>query len=254
MFNTKAIACAAAIGCLLSFLSGLLFKVPFGIVCLRALFSAVLGGAAGFLIAFIWDKFLAYTGETVPLQTAAPGNSLDITIGDESLPEDRGGPSFHVDVSASSAVSEKKEAASAPPPAAAVPAAEKMPENSGRETAAAERSVPVQNKPPLPSENGNPASGDTETEAGDSKNEAAPAANTEKNTSAPPQTAKTDVDGLDSLPDMNNLLSSMQLDSEEDEDSEEQTPEIRSSAYSDTSVQDTGLMAQAIRTILSKDN
>lgn len=101
MANSKVIIISIVSGFVLSFLIGIISGVSVGIVVLRALLFALAFGVVMFGADFVFRRFLAFGGEaeTALDSSEAPrtGTKIDISIGDEPLPDDGNGPDFYVD-------------------------------------------------------------------------------------------------------------------------------------------------------------
>lgn len=108
MINPKYIIISVVFGFFLSFFVGLIAGVSFGIVLLRALLFAVVFGIVIYAALWIFQNFLSLgtdNSESSVESSNIPktGTKIDISIGDESLPDDGSGPDFYVkDVSSSS--------------------------------------------------------------------------------------------------------------------------------------------------------
>ena len=104
MKNPKVIIIFAATGFVLSLLTGIIFRVSFGVVILRALIFTVLFGGLGFLSNFIFHKYLLDSVDIEGVGDASSGNKtgsvVDIYIGDEPLVEDGNHLDFYVSNSA----------------------------------------------------------------------------------------------------------------------------------------------------------
>lgn len=100
MINPKVICISAATGFVLSFLVGIIAGVSFGSVLLRALISTLICGALGYVIPFIFHTFLNVKSEgdlqVEPNNETHTGSLVDISVGDEPLAEEDGGPDFYV--------------------------------------------------------------------------------------------------------------------------------------------------------------
>lgn len=104
MINPKYIGIAATVGFVLSFLIGIFSGISFGLLLLRALICAAIFAAVGAGGSFLYQKFLS-DGQSESVSDVSDasaekasrvGGIVDIKIGDESLPEDEGGPRFNV--------------------------------------------------------------------------------------------------------------------------------------------------------------
>jgi len=100
MFNPKLIAIAAVCGLLLSFLSGVFSGVNFGVVLLRSFISALIAGGIAAGVGVLYKKFLEQTSDSLSAGSenlSSPGSVVDITLGDDDLQDDDSGPGFYVD-------------------------------------------------------------------------------------------------------------------------------------------------------------
>lgn len=98
MINPKVICISAATGFVLSFLVGIIAGVSIGIVLLRALVFALICGLLGYVVSFVFRTFLKIEGE-MRVETSSEahtGSLVDISVGDEPLAEEDGGPDFYV--------------------------------------------------------------------------------------------------------------------------------------------------------------
>lgn len=99
MFNSKVIVVAGVIGFLLSFVTGLFSGVGFGFVLLRAIIFAISLGVLAAIIMFVFDKFLdmdSVEPSTYPTEVNV-GSMVDVTVGEDELPEEDSAPGFYVD-------------------------------------------------------------------------------------------------------------------------------------------------------------
>lgn len=97
MFNPKVLIITAAVGFVLSFLAGLFSGISFGYILLRALISAIILVLVAIGISYISKTFLDVS-VTLPVsgETTVTGTTVDITVADEALPEESGAPEFYV--------------------------------------------------------------------------------------------------------------------------------------------------------------
>lgn len=274
MINPKYIGIAAGVGFVLSFLIGIFSGISFGLVLLRALICAVIFAAVGAGGSFLYQKFLSDgQSETVsdaPVEKVSrTGGVVDITIGDETLPEDEQGPRFNVGMTRSSlkaaglasegARPQPQFASYAPSPAA--PMAQEAAQ-------AMQQEVPPQ--PAVPADSGEAASFqpmnlvDATTASASSPAPAAqPVPQEAPVSSGGGESAASD--GLEELPDIGFFSSDS---SEEDGEGageivsdsefamEDDARSFRSSSSSGgtpATEQSASVMAQAIRTILAKN-
>ena len=97
MGNLKFSVVLAVFGLILSFLTGLISGVAFGIVFLRAFISAVICFGIAFLSSFIYTKFLADgTAEVVRQKPSSGGSVVDVKIDEDGLPDSENAPNFYV--------------------------------------------------------------------------------------------------------------------------------------------------------------
>lgn len=228
MLNPKLIAIAAACGFILSFIAGLLAGVSFGVLLVRALVSTVILGGITAGVSVVYSKFLEQvsdsvsSSENVPL----PGSIVDITLGDDDLMDDDAGPGFFVDPSVQKRTGSTSQA-------------------SGVKT---EQSADVEQLSSLDEEDLSKANPDVQTSSERMSESAAQTA--EKKTAE-----KSSLDDeLDELPDIASL--SRDILSSDDESmsvNANKHGESPSGHNAQQGTQDANLMAQAIRTILSKD-
>ena len=103
MINIKSISVSAAVGFVLSFLVGLISSNAFLIVLLRAAIFALVFAALAVGISFLYSIFLAEDGAEVSSDGKASskdskvGNTVDIVIEDDELEDDDSGPKFFVE-------------------------------------------------------------------------------------------------------------------------------------------------------------
>ena len=271
MFKPKPIAIAASIGFVLSFVIGLCCKVNIGFVFLRAFIFAVLSGGICFGIMFVVQKFLK-DSESVPEAPPAESSesSSEIEVTEEVLPDDDSSPEFFVsqaDIKTKPGVQRfspsKKEASSADESSSAD---EKtiITEPTVSSSKVEKSSVSQENKSAPETETFRPVSLVKETvqtveEVGEETSvvdaesvpeESSPAANADS-----PKKASSSLDGiLDELPDLGSSLNSDDAESEvESSDISSYTPSTSSSSSVEGMGQDSETVAQAIRTMLSRD-
>ncbi len=99
MISPKAIFISVVSGFVLFFLTGIIAGVSFGVVVLRSLIFAIVFGVVVFGVGWVSHRFLSMGEEHIGETQAVPrtGTTIDISIGDEPLPEDENGPDFYVD-------------------------------------------------------------------------------------------------------------------------------------------------------------
>lgn len=228
MFNPKLIAIAAVCGFILSFISGLIAGVSFGFVLLRALISAVisLGITAG--VSFIYKKFLEQASDSFSGGSESmtpPGSVVDITLGDDDLQDDDAGPGFFVDPSA------QKQAGSVP---------RAVYEQTGQDDE-------VDEMPPVEDDEQHLV----RNNQGNAVNNQGQPSNPETGTVQKKTVERGSLDDeLDELPDITAL--SREITSSDDE-MEYGNSNMHVEHHAEHKTQDANLMAQAIRTILTKD-
>lgn len=266
MFKPKPIAIAASIGFVLSFVVGLCSKVSFGFVLLRAFLFAILSGGICYLAMFVIQKFLK-SSDSASEAPAVESSETDseTTAAEDTLPDEDSAPEFYVsqsDVKKHTRGTKSVENISV------------RSESVGSETETSQSRAELKNaevrKEELPKSNNafKPISlGSEKTEklaaddsaisassqdVADVKNSSASDSATEE---VPKKTSSLDEE-LDELPDFGSVVSDV-LDSDGDESSEETSSSYSSSSssYSDSGAvtQDTETIAQAIKTMLSRD-
>lgn len=100
MINPKYITIAAVVGFCLSFFIGLVCGVGFGRILLRALIFAVVFAAISAGISVVYSIFLSSTSSSSDLDAAPTGTSgsvVNITVDDDVLPDDEYSPKFTVE-------------------------------------------------------------------------------------------------------------------------------------------------------------
>lgn len=230
MFNPKLIAIAAVCGFILSFLSGLITGVSFGIVVLRALLSAAisLGITAG--VSVIYKKFLEQTSDSFSAGSESmtpPGSVVDITLGDDDLQDDESGPGFFVDPSAQRRTGS---------------ASQIVHEQTGQDDEVKEVPSVKDDEQQLP-----------QKKQDDVENKQAQNSVEETGTVQKKPVEKGSLDDeLDELPDITAL--SREITSSDDEmEYGRSNSNMHVESHAEHKTQDANLMAQAIRTILTKD-
>lgn len=100
MNKTKVMIFFALFGFVLSFVTGLIASVSFGMLLLRAVLCAVVAVGLYCGASFVYARFLAH-----PIEKREEGHEpsgdgkkhrVDITLGDSVLPDDENGPSFKI--------------------------------------------------------------------------------------------------------------------------------------------------------------
>ena len=104
MFNSKVIVAAAVVGFLLSFFTGIFSGVGFGFVVLRAIIFAAILALLAVGVSYIFEKFLDMeTGDSSQYTPEVNvGSMVDVTVGDDELPEEDSAPGFYVDATLNS--------------------------------------------------------------------------------------------------------------------------------------------------------
>ncbi len=234
MLNPKLIIIVAVCGFLLSFFSGLIAGVSISSLLLRALFSAIISGGVTTGISLLYRKFLEQPADSFIVGSenlSTPGSVVDITLGDDDLRDDDAGPGFYVDPSA-----QKKTTA------ASHEVLEKHAQDSEESDVSSLQNNEIQN---LNVAHENPVQ----------KNEKStePLSGTVQNKTI--EKGSLD-DELDELPDIT-ALSRELTSSDNAEDSGGVQLNMHAEHYAEHhaehKTQDANLMAQAIRTILTKD-
>ncbi|MGI5172187.1 hypothetical protein H0R92_01110 [Treponema sp. OMZ 840] len=101
MFNLKTAIIGAAAGFTVSFIAGIIGRVDFLIVLLRAVLSAVFSGVLISAVRFLYVRFLA-EAQTEPsaasgFKASAAGSVVDISLDDTELPDTDTAPDFIVE-------------------------------------------------------------------------------------------------------------------------------------------------------------
>ncbi len=254
MVNLKFAAGGAVVGLVISFFSGLFGGVSIGIILIRSLVCAVIGGAIGAGISFVFDRFLADSAtEEAPVRTASTGSVVDISVNDEPLPDADAAPDFFIHQKAGNpgapeGVFVQKEQ-SEKPSAFSVKASEPL--------AADTSGVPKKQIPADQEKTGSAKdAGATQFVPVSIAKEKVAATGV---SAAGANEPKEELDTLDLLPDVSDLTSSNPKSAFEGviSDSSFATEGLKpggSSTASDIDVgTDTSLMAEAIRTILTNE-
>ena len=99
MINPKYITIAAIVGFCLSFFIGLISGVNFGHILLRALIFAVVFSAIAVGVSFVYSFFLSSAGAPSDIDSPAgtSGSVVNITVDDDVLPDDEYSPKFSVE-------------------------------------------------------------------------------------------------------------------------------------------------------------
>ena len=248
MINPKVIAVCAGAGFFLSLLIGLIFGVRFPSLLLRAMLFALVFGALSVALMFVSEKFLstgggdfdspAFAAGSSAAKSSATGSQVNITIDDSALPDEDASPKFTVERNRPSlganalseslaAAAESKSAGQGVPPAA--PASSGAPQSGNAGS--------VEN-PPQGSSGGNSAepSGFKPASLGEM---------TKKGGSG---------DVLDDLPDFGGLAGASGNSSPAAGVSAPPVAPSPSGGGSASTSENAALMAQAIRTVLAKED
>ncbi|MBP5328677.1 MAG: hypothetical protein J6Y75_02130 [Spirochaetaceae bacterium] len=229
MSRTKYIISFASVGFVLSFIIGLFSSVPFGIILLRALISALVMACVYFAGSVIFDKFLDANGsvtETTPKKIKTTGNA-DVSLDDSLIFDEENGPEFRIPKQLmNEGVSEPKK-----------PAAKQ--ESSASASNAESVSVTTAEVPPV----------EPKAESAPVKTE--PAA---ENFISVNDTESADNMELGSLPDIDTMLTDMKkLGSDVITNSDFAKSEATAGSE-ELKGADTEIMARAIHTVLTRDN
>ena len=275
MINVKSVSISAATGFILSFLVGIICRNAFLSVLLRAFISALVFSAVAAGSSFLYSKFLSADG--VPSEPSSRPQSrtsgqVDLVIDDDPLEEEENGPKFFVENNRSALQSDAK-----PSAPEKVDPDEDVTEEIAEEAAGASDLAPVEPVESVVSSSAAPVNpvpvAEPEITAPPKAMDAVPkndAAFTPVNlaasapqVSASPEGAPADeqLPEVDSLPDIEDLDTGKKDGEIGDiiNDSEFATSGKSSGGaqFPDgqtASTQNADVMAQAIRTILSKDN
>ena len=267
MISPKNIGIASAVGFVFSFLVGMFSGIGFGHIMLRALLSAVVFGVLGGVVSFLFQHFLSDTSDSGFEASASSsegehgsGGLVNITIDDETLADDASEPKFAV---------ENAHAMTGDSPEVATPSKERVSEAqtvSAAQAAPVAAAVPEHTAVVSPEE---PIPEEAETAAFKPISLVAE--------EAPQQTAQPTPSGqgepsthsggtvLDELPDIGNALPDFgkSTDKEVISDSDfatgkEEPPVDLGSASRGSNAapveQNAAVMAQAIQTLLAKEN
>lgn len=269
MINPKHICIAAGVGFVLSFLIGIFSGIGILLVLIRALICAAIFAAVGTGGSILYQMFLSdgqteSVSDTPVEKVSRAGGVVDITIGDENLLEDEQGPRFNVGRTRSALKAAEMVSAGMrtfTPPPQAKPAAFEQAVPEPVQPVAQESAAPVADSEVQPAfQPMNLVAATTASEHMSPEAESAP----EPVSAAQPVSpvAASPSDDLEELPDIGAFAG----DDEEDggvndvvSDSEFATEDVprpsRSSSGggSFTTDQSAQVMAQAIRTILTKN-
>ena len=255
MRSAKFIGLFAACGFILSFVAGLFSHSSILSVLLKALIFAVIFGALGSGITVVFSKFLSdgYSGEvqgeysaeaaTSPVSSSALGHNVDITIQDEELKPSES--ENHFVVGDSHQMLNDSDVRS--------------PDSSSDYSGASQGFVPLRNFETVKNFSGTESVIPADAVASQNKTEEA--AETVNAPAASFTEAGGGEGGIDTLPDMENLVFSEGAASgSDDDDSDSETDSEFVSSVSSrkndgpAEVQDAALMAKAISSVLSDEN
>ena len=98
MNKTKYLISFASVGFVFSFIIGLFSSVPFGIILLRALISALVMACVYFAGSVVFEKFLDEGGMSVSSTPTKPKTSgkVDTALDDTLIFDDENGPEFRI--------------------------------------------------------------------------------------------------------------------------------------------------------------
>ncbi len=258
----------AAIGFGLSFLFGLFSGVGFLHILLRALIFAVIFAGISILISILDEKFLSVpqdlgmSDSDTSRPASAVGGNVNITIDDDALPEDDQGPKFTVSENRPSlGVQELRKAPVSPSPESqpitqsvnVATTVQKVAEEPSAPSAVESVSEPVSEIPKQESEPEKAAPSFQPVNLAEDKI-VSPLRN---------EAAQSEISELSELPDIGNITgdspkpggtSEVISDSEFASEGEPVAPAKSFADGSSISTQNASVMAQAIRTILAKEN
>jgi len=255
MFEPKIPGVAAAVGFVLSFLTGLFSGAAFAVALFRAIAIALLFGAGAAVVYIIVRKFLPELFESdsesyMDNSAGQTGNVVDLSIGDQ---DDSLVSPFSVQPAASAGTADAT-AAEAPDRGRLSPDETSSGNESddGVSPGSDESSFA---EAPVSGETVADGSGQTAPQNGSDVKETATAASQAKPAEKPKP--KGAVAGLDVLPDLQDFIPNEKVPDEQDSDGDISEPSSGtgfSVADVATDGMETETMAKAIRTILSKDN
>ncbi|MBQ6056325.1 MAG: hypothetical protein IJL34_01500 [Treponema sp.] len=275
MINVKSVSISAATGFILSFLVGIICRNAFLSVLLRAFISALVFSAVAAGSSFLYSKFLSADGVTSEPSSrpqSRTSGQVDLVIDDDPLEEEENGPKFFVENNRSALQSDAK-----PSAAEKVDPDEDVTEEIAEEAAGVSDLAPVEPVESVVSSSATPVNpvplSEPEITAPPKAMDAVPkndAAFTPVNLAASAPQVSASPEGapaeeqlpeVDSLPDIEDLDTGKKDGEIGDiiNDSEFATSGKSSGGaqFPDgqtASTQNADVMAQAIRTILSKDN
>ena len=271
MNNPKAVIVSAVCGFVLSFLAGLISHVTFGMILIRAALFAAVFVAVSVLVSYLYKHFLAdddvdnLNQPSTHEKTAGPkpGSVVDITIDDAEIPQDENGPQFFVGKNHDMLRSGDFETVQKhmPAPKEKEPVREEgVPVKNGTDSRSFENLSDTENSSVktgfVPVTLGTPITNVSDSDSSE-KNDSVIAKDSVDTMDAP-------VEDLDELPDISELISdSNETIPDEDkvisdsdfalhgEKTSQTSPSVNTGKPAET--KDAAVMAQAIRTILAKD-
>lgn len=260
MFNPKLICIACAVSFVLSFLVGLAAGVSMGFVILRAFIAAVCFGLLASAVYVVYTRFLDSEIEAAikPDSDVQPGSTVNITVSDEVLQDEENAPEFYV-VNPEMA-SRVEEAAEPAPRGIFTDGAEA---ERGGESKARTAVEPGNASAPEPKvrtaadskRKPEPKLRSAEAEAPDMQSSFKPVSLASVAAAEKPQAVEEEdsADAMDELPDMNSFISG--ADDAEDMEAAASIPSGSDTVMDHTGIDtsDAQVLAQTVRTILSKE-
>ncbi len=229
MNKAKYIISFASVGFVFSFIIGLFSSVPFGIILLRALISALVMACVYFAGSVVFEKFLdeGGTSSSASTTTVKTGGKVDSALDDSLIFEDENGPEFRIP---KQLINENTTTGKLHPEKTAESVA--APEQNSTMESADEKSVPKMENY-VPAEKPEPAS---------------------ENFINVTTTENVDNMELGSLPDIDTMLTDMKkLGSDVITNSDFAKSEATAGSE-ELKGADTEIMARAIHTVLTRDN
>lgn len=268
MVDPKKLSSFAAVGFVLSFLFGLFSGVGFLHILLRAVIFAVVFAALSILISFLEEKFLSLPQDLSISEGDAParpvsGGSVNITIDDDSLPDDDQGPQFTVSENRPSLGSEQLRS-----DVQRAPVQAPRPSQTKSEDLESARPMPSE-APSAPSAEESVSESSVSSAMQSSASQDTPSfqpVNLAQSTQSPAPQNESEggqLKELSDLPDIGSVSADSPVPAASSEvisDSEfasEGAPVSPAKSFADGSsitTQNASVMAQAIRTILAKEN
>lgn len=244
MLKAKNIAIPAVFGFAVSFLISLLATHKFGFALLRGMIFAVVFAGLAIGITFLYEKFLSESNDegSSSSETKKTGSVVDITINDESLPDDGQGPQFFVGNNKHNLEKEDKISLKTEDNADSEISTEDSPHNKDADSGF--KAVPLEKT--FASKKQESASIESASEESDGK-----------------KSEESFDEGIDTLPDISNLVSDDKPDAEDNnliKDSDFAESGSKEGSHpaefpngSKVASHDTETMAKAIRTLLKND-